>query len=105
MSDPGRSCPDKAFRSRRLRWLYGAALYYLIVGGAVYGGLAPHKPWWFWTCVAFIAFQILKAIPGRIRNGYWGASASTSAWEQMKAEEKIAANVVSEKSREVGPGA
>jgi len=55
--------------------------------GAFYGLIAAQTPWWSWACIAFLAVYIARLIPGRIRNGYWGTSPSTSAWGQIKAEE------------------
>jgi hypothetical protein len=74
---------------RGIRWLIGAIQFYSIIFGALYGLVAPRTPWWSWACIAIYAYQILRALPGRIRNGYWGYCPSTSAWEQMKAQEKL----------------
>ena len=74
---------------RASRWLVGAALFYPIAIGAIYGLVADRTPWWSWVCIAIFGYQILRAVPARIRNGYWGYNPSASAWEQMKAEERL----------------
>lgn len=69
------------FVRRANRWLVGFILFYGVIAGACYGFLvAPTTPWWSWACIAIIAFVTVRAIPGRIRNGYWGSSSSGSAW-------------------------
>jgi hypothetical protein len=79
---------NTGFGSRAIKWLVGFVLSSAIYSGALYGLIATETPWWSWVCIAFIALVVLRAIPGRIRNGYWGASPSTSAWEQIKAAEE-----------------
>lgn len=72
---------------RAIKWLKGFVLFNALIMGAFYGLIAAKTPWWSWVCIAYCALSIVRLIPGRIRNGYWGASPSTSAWEQIKAEE------------------
>ena len=72
----------------RARWLVGFVLFWTLIMGAVYGLVAAETPWWSWVCIVFAAFFVLRAIPGRIRNGRWGASPNTSAWEKIKAEDR-----------------
>ena len=84
---------EQSFRADRLirraiRWLVGFVLFSALIMGAFYGLIAAEAPWWSWVCIAFLAFSVVHLIPGRIRNGYWGTSPSTSAWEQIKAEEE-----------------
>jgi len=70
----------------RIKWLVGLVLFSGVTIGAFYGALATRTPWWSWACIAFIAFSVLRLVPARIRNGYWGTSPSASAWEQIKTE-------------------
>jgi hypothetical protein len=72
-----------------IRWVVGYGLFLALSVGVLYGLTADKAPWWSWACIGFVVIYVICLIPGRIRNGYWGASPSTSAWEQIKAEERL----------------
>src|SRR5258708_7156326 len=70
-----------------IRWLVGLILFWGPMLGVLYGVQTAH-PMVALGCVAFFVLQIACLLPGRIRNGYWGASPSTSPWEHVRAAEE-----------------
>ncbi len=83
----GPATPPGHLIRRATKWFVGYILFSALYMGAFYGLIAAETPWWSWACIAFVVVSVVRLIPGRIRNGYWGASPSTSAWGQIKAEE------------------
>ena len=71
-----------------VRYVVGYVLFWGPIAGALAGLAADTYPWWSWVFIAMLIFFVVSALTGRIRNGYWGASPSTSAWEQIRAEEE-----------------
>jgi hypothetical protein len=81
------------FIRRAAKWLVGYVMFWGPILGTIAGFSAAETPWWAWACVALIALQfvcLIPFIPGFIRNGYFGATPSTSPWEHIRAAEEEA---------------